>query len=74
VIVNFALKCGFTGPKTPRVLRAIVHDATIYFMVIFSSHFVFEVALLAARVSGSVVGDWNVINSFPTAKLAALAR
>jgi len=53
VIVFLAAKSGRNGYKMPKVFRTIVQDATIYFLVIFSSHFVFEMMLLFARVSTS---------------------
>ena len=34
-----------------RLIRTIIQDATVYFLVIFTSHFVFEMALLLVRVS-----------------------
>ncbi|KAF9783524.1 hypothetical protein BJ322DRAFT_1071526 [Thelephora terrestris] len=51
VIVVFAVKAGFMDPKFrgPRIIRAIVQDATVYFLFIFTSHFVFEMTLLFAR-------------------------
>ena len=51
-MVVFASKGGFVGCKAPRIIRTIVHDATVYFLVIFTSHFVFEMSLLLLRVSG----------------------
>lgn len=40
----------------PGILRTIVQDATVYFLVIFTSHFVLEMTLLLARVNISVTG------------------
>ena len=40
----------------PRILRAIVQDATVYFLVIFTSHFVLEMTPLLARVSTPISG------------------
>jgi len=51
VIVIIAAKSGIKGYKVPKVLRTIVQDATIYFLVIFSSHFTFEMTLIFGRVS-----------------------
>jgi len=51
VVVVLAFKSGLKGYKMPRILRIIVQDATIYFLVIFTSHLVFEMTLLFARVS-----------------------
>jgi len=39
----------------PSILRTIVKDATVYFLVIFTSHFVLEMTLLLARVTVSVL-------------------
>ena len=50
VIVFFAAKPAFMSSKVPRILRTIIQDATVYFLVIFTSHFVFEMMLLLARV------------------------
>jgi len=49
VIVFFAIKSGFISSKMPRLLRAIIQDATVYFLIIFTSHFVFEMTLLLLR-------------------------
>ena len=54
VIVVLAAKSGIQGYKIPKVLRTILQDATLYFLVIFTSHFVFEASLLFARVSASI--------------------
>ena len=61
VIAIFAAKSGFIGFKLSRLLRTIIRDATVYFFVIFTSHFVFEMTLLLARVSTSLVGRGGVI-------------
>jgi hypothetical protein len=35
----------------PSIIKTIVQDATIYFFIIFSSHLVFVLTLVFARVS-----------------------
>ena len=35
----------------------MVQDSTIYFLVVFTSHFAFEITLVLARVSSSVADD-----------------
>jgi len=49
VIVIHAVRSGFEGIRMSRILRTIVQDTTIYFMVIFTSHFVFVMTLLLER-------------------------
>lgn len=56
VIIVLAAKSGIKGFRMPGILRTIVQDATIYFLVIFTSHFVLEMTLIVARVSTSIVG------------------
>jgi len=47
------------GGEMPRILRKIAQDTTVYFLVIFTSHFVFMMTLLLERVSASIVRDGN---------------
>ena len=61
VIVLFATKPGFVGFKMSRLLRTIIRDATVYFLLIFTSHFVFEMTLLLARVSTFIGGGGSLI-------------
>lgn len=56
VIIILAAKSGIRGFRMPGILRTIVQDATVYFLVIFTSHFVLEMTLLLARVNISVTG------------------
>ena len=35
----------------PNIIKTIIQDATVYFFVIFTSHLVFVLALVFARVS-----------------------
>jgi len=51
VIIVLAAKSGIKGFRMPGILRTIVQDATVYFLVIFTSHFVLEMTLLVARPS-----------------------
>ena len=55
IIIFLAAKSGLKGFKMPSILRTIVQDATVYFLVIFTSHFVLEMTLLLARVTASVL-------------------
>ena len=51
VVVYLALRWGADQFKVPGGLfRTVVQDATHYFLVIFTSHLVFELALLFGRV------------------------
>jgi len=54
IIVVLAAKSRLKDFKMPSILRTIVQDATVYFLVIFTSHFVLEMTLLLARVTVSV--------------------
>jgi len=49
MIVVHAVRSGFGNVKMSRILRTIVQDTTIYFMVIFTSHFVFVMTMLLER-------------------------
>lgn len=51
VVIAFARSRTPQGSKMSRILQKIVEDSTIYFLVIFTSHFVLEMSLLFARVS-----------------------
>jgi len=64
VIVVLAAKSGIAGYKMPRGLRTIVQDATIYFLVIFTSHLVFEMTLVFARVSISTPAKLRAVLKF----------
>jgi len=55
VIVVLAAKSGLKDFKMPSIFRTIVQDSTVYFLVIFTSHFVLEMTLLLARVTISIV-------------------
>lgn len=57
----------------PYILRTIVQDATVYFFVIFTSHFVVEMFLLFVNVGvfTRVVSAFLIIYS---ARFAALAE
>ena len=72
VIVALAAKSGFKNLKMTMILRTVLRDATAYFLVIFTSHFVLEMTLLLARVSVSVVGDRSDAEISP-AKYSTLA-
>ena len=65
VVVALAAKSGLKGYKMPRILRIIVQDATIYFLVIFTSHFVFWMTLLLARVSTPTISNGSDAETSP---------
>jgi len=71
VIVVLAAKSGIRGFRMPGILRTIVQDATVYFLVIFTSHFVLEMTLILARVSISIVGLGTMLR-FPQQNLQLL--
>jgi hypothetical protein len=54
VIIGFGLKTGLNANAVavsrPSIVKTIVQDATIYFFIIFSSHLVFLLTLIFARV------------------------
>ena len=47
--------------KMPNILRKIIRDATVYFLVIFTSHFVLEMFLLFSNVSIFAEGYQRVV-------------
>ncbi|KAF9780550.1 hypothetical protein BJ322DRAFT_299363 [Thelephora terrestris] len=51
VIAVLAVRSAGRDFNMPHLLRAIVQDSTVYFLVIFTSHFVLELMLLLARPS-----------------------
>ena len=53
VIVYLVVRSNVTKIPIPSLLKTIVRDATCYFLVIFTSHFVFVMFLLFANVSTS---------------------
>jgi hypothetical protein len=63
VIVTLAVKSATSDFKMPQILRAIVHDSTTYFLVIFTSHFVLEMTLLLARVSIPILRYMSVVEN-----------
>lgn len=64
VIVLLAVKSVTGDFKMPQLLRAIVQDSTVYFLVIFTSHFVLEMTLLTARVSDPILVNTSVVEKF----------
>jgi hypothetical protein len=72
VVVLFAMSGRVKGFNMPRLLRTIVQDSTIYFLVIFTSHFVLEMSLLFLSVSIFAVDDGRMLKT-PLAKYATLA-
>jgi len=71
VIVVLAVRSKFKGEMS-RILQKIVQDATLYFFVIFTSHFVLVMTLLSERVSISIVCGENDAE-IPLAEPSALA-
>jgi len=55
LIIFLAAKSEVSRLGVPNILRTIAEDATRYFLVIFSSHFVLEMTLSLARVSATAV-------------------
>ena len=53
VIVYLVVRSNVTKIPIPSLLKTIVRDATCYFLVIFTSHFVFVIFLFFASVSTS---------------------
>ncbi|KAF9780549.1 hypothetical protein BJ322DRAFT_1112540 [Thelephora terrestris] len=51
VIVALAVGSTNGGFKMPHILRTIVRDSTVYFLIIFTSHLVLEMTLLLARLN-----------------------
>jgi len=67
IFVNFGTGLSFATGEwlpggRPGILRTILEDATVYFLVIFSSHSLALVVVLAARVSLNILawrlGNW----------------
>jgi hypothetical protein len=54
LIVYLAKTSSAPGFKIPRILGVIAEDATRYFLVIFTSHFVLTMTLALGRVSSTV--------------------
>jgi len=65
VIVILATKSELKGFKMPRILRTIVRDATVYFLVIFTSDFVLEMTLLSLLSAIGVILN----NFYPSIQL-----
>ena len=57
VILHLAGRWTLRQFGVPGLLATILRDATIYFLVIFTAHFVLVVTLLSARVS--LTGTWE---------------
>ena len=53
LIIFLAAKSKASTLKIPKILRTIAEDATRYFLVIFSSHFVLEMTLTLGWVSAT---------------------
>ena len=53
VIVYLVVRSNVTKIPIPSLLKTIVRDATCYFLVIFTSHFVYAMFLFFASVSTS---------------------
>ena len=52
VIIFISLGIGLSLPDgRPSILRTILEDATVYFLVIFSSHFLTVIVASATRVN-----------------------
>ena len=66
VFVNFGTGLSFAAGEwlpggRPGILRKILEDATVYFLVIFSSHLLTLVVVLVTRVSlNGLVAIWEI--------------
>lgn len=54
LIIFLAMRSRIPGLRVPNILDIIAKDATRYFLVIFTSHLVFELTLSFGRVSAIV--------------------
>lgn len=54
LIIFLAIDSKPRGFKVPTIMGTIAEDATLYFLVIFTSHFVLEMTLNLGRVSTAV--------------------
>ena len=73
-VVFYAKSVTLKGHKMPFILRAIVKDATVYFFVIFTSHFLLETFLLFVNVSIYLLESTSTLLKVSPAKFAALAH
>ena len=66
VFINFGTGLSFAAGEwlpggRPGILRTILEDATVYFLVIFSSHLLTLVVVLVTRVSlNGLVAIWEI--------------
>lgn len=79
VIIGFGLRTGLTAGSVatsrPSLVHTIVHDATIYFLVIFTSHLIFLSTLIFERVRNSIVsGLFLPLISLPLAHTPTPSR
>lgn len=51
VVVSLVVSRALNGFKMSHILRTIVQDTSLYFLMIFTSHVVFEISLLLVRPS-----------------------
>jgi len=58
---------GFTRSRVPSILDRIVRDATMYFLVIFTSHLIVECFLVFAPVSRRTPWTDSCVSIFPCA-------
>ena len=59
LIIFMATTSKATKLKIPTILGTIAEDATRYFLVIFTSHFVLEMTLSLGRVSATPLRLWT---------------
>ena len=64
VTINHTIPRTLEDFRVSHLLRKIAQDTTLYFLMIFTSHAVFEVSLLLVRVSASAARDKWVVESF----------
>ena len=78
VFVNFGTGLSFANGERlpggrPSILRTILEDATVYFLVIFGSHLVSLVGGLVARVRPNIlVAIWTISNRLAQPSLQLL--
>jgi len=66
VVIGFVRSGPLKGFKMPRLLRTFVQDSTVYFLIIFTSHFVLEMSLLFARPTLQLLPSLGTFVYLPT--------
>ena len=63
VVVSLAVSRTLKGFRMSHVLQTIVQDTTLYFLMIFTCHVVFEISLLLVRVSTPVLHGGGMLRN-----------